>query len=95
MKNQLDDVFLPFTNIGRKYGYITWRKNHDKDVSSIFGKRDLINLQFSDELQKNKRIDWKRRRISITYTLTRSLSESVERIRLSRANSNNVLVSFE
>jgi|ERR1043166_155913 hypothetical protein len=87
-------VSIPLTNTGRKYGYITWRKKHDDDMLKVFGEKNTIDLQIGDVLQKQKTIDWKHRRIGITLSLTRRLSQKVQTIRLQRVNMHRVAVSF-
>ena len=90
-----DEVSVPLSNTGRKYGYITWRKKRDEDVSAIFGKTDSIDLEVGGKLQKNKRIDWERRRIGITYTVTRNLPKSIRRIHLQKSINKKVIVYFK
>jgi hypothetical protein len=89
------EISIPLTNAGRKYGYIIWHKEHDEDIRKVFGEKNAIDLQIGDVLQEQKTIDWKRRRISITVSLTRSLSQRVQTICLQPINMNRVSVSFK
>ena len=88
-------IILPLTEIGRKYGYITWKKKHDLGVKEIFGNNKYIDLSIGEILQKRKRIDWNYRRIGITYTLTRGLKNSVSKIQICHLKENCFSVHFE
>ena len=88
------EVILPLTYTARKYGYITWHKKRDKEIKAILGDKGSVSLKFEDALQKNKNIDWKHRRVAITYTLTRALPKNIRRVRLSRQGE-TVSVYFE
>lgn len=79
------EVILPLSNTGRKYGYITWRKAKDNEVKLIFGEIDYVDLQIGGLCQEKKRIDWRRRRVGITYTLTRNLPAKAKRIKTETA----------
>ena len=85
---------LPLTNTGRNYGYITWPKRREAEVRQFFGRRESLDLQLEQKLQRGKRIDWERRRIGITYTLTRNLPKNVKQIFL-KWSQNKVIVTFE
>jgi hypothetical protein len=87
-------VTLPITNVARKYGYIIWHKKHDAAMRAVLGQDEVTDLQFPGSLQKRKSIDWKRRRISITYRLTRELPQHIKGVRLQRQGA-RVLVDFE
>ncbi len=93
-KSITNELLLPLTNTGRKYGYIVWRKDQDRLVKAITGERDSIDLQIGDSLQRNKTIDWKQRRVGITYTLTRNLPKGINKIKLKKLNNRRLLVSF-
>jgi hypothetical protein len=73
----MNRIEIPITSTALKYGYITWRKKDDADVRKLFGEMDKIDLIIGKERQTEKRIDWARRRIGITYTLTRGLPSEV------------------
>ena len=88
------EVILPITNTGRKYGYIIWHKKRDKEIEALLGDKDSVSLQFEGALQIDKHIDWKKRRISITATVTRALPKSFKTVRLSRQGK-KILVSFK
>jgi|TARA_B100000315_G_C14157928_1_gene398706 hypothetical protein len=95
MKKAEDILFLPFNNTAREYGYIMWRKKHDSEVKAFFGKKDFIDIHFDNAIQKKKRIDWHRRRIAITYTLTRSISGSATKIKIERCGKGKINVFFK
>ena len=86
-------IVLPITNTGRKYGYITWQKNYDADIKKIFGNKEKIDLVINKKVTK-KAIDWKRRRIAITYTLTRNLYTTVKTYTISQKNDGKFSLSF-
>jgi hypothetical protein len=86
---------IPLSNTGKKYGYITWKKEHDKEIRTIFENRSHVDLKFDNSYQKNKTIDWKRKRIGITWTLPRNLSEKKSKIIIERQIGNRWRVSFE
>jgi len=81
----MNEIILSITITGRKYGYITWRKKDDPEVRALLGKTENINLDVGDKKSTRKRIDWKRRRIGITYTITRNLSTNVTSYVLSKS----------
>jgi len=90
----VNEIHLPLTNIGRKYGYITWKKKYDDQLKSFFGNAAHVNFQVGETVQKKKRIDWRKRRIGITYTLTRNLPESNNKIRLKKTNNGKLFQLF-
>ena len=64
---------LPINDRSRKYGYIIWKKQMDKEVAIFLGDRKEVEVCFNDSLIGSKKIDWKFRRISIGYSRTRNL----------------------
>ena len=91
----MQDLILPITNTGRKYGYIIWYKTHDADVQIFFGKRKNIDLKIATKKMTRKSIDWKRRRIGITYTITRGLPTTVKFYVLTHMKSIGFTLSFK
>ena len=87
-------LIIPLTNSGRKYGYITWRKEYDEKIKALFGEKDHVDLKFDNSYQKNKAIDWKKRRIGITGTITRQLSGKKSEIIIEKQTKNCWGVSF-
>ncbi len=79
------EVVLPLTGTGRKYGYIMWSRSQDESVRGLTGSNEFIALVLPSGLQKHQRVDWRHRRISLGYSLTRALPETIARIEL-RAN---------
>jgi len=92
-KNKILD--LPFTKTGRKYGYITWRKKNDEKIKGLFDEAKSINILYGDNNYKNKSIDWDKRRIGITYSLTRAVSSKMDTIRISELNRGNFKLEFK
>jgi len=88
-------LIIPLSNTGRKYGYITWRKEYDEDVKAMFGMSGFVDLIFDDSCQKRKTVDWNKRRIGITWTLTRNLSKKVSKIVIEKQARNTWKVSFK
>ncbi len=87
-------ILLPFTNTARKYGYITWREEFDNCVRKLLGKRRSICLIHKGTVLKDRNIDWKKRRIGITYTLTRSAALRASKIKLIRIKNNTFRIVF-
>lgn len=90
----MNEIKLPITNTGRKYGYIAWHKKDDPQVRAFLGNNEYINLDVGDKKSTQKRIDWERRRIGITYTLTRHLSTNVTSYVLSKSNRGGFCLFF-
>lgn len=88
-------VQLPFTYAARKYGYIIWRKRNDGIVRSVFDNERFVDLLIENKLYEKKRIDWKRRRISISFSLTRSVPKSNQTIAIARDKTGKISVSFK
>ena len=88
-------ITLPFTQTCRDYGYIIWKKKNDADIQELFGSRKSVDLSIENTIQKQKRVDWKRRRIGITYSVTRKLDSSISKIIIFYQSENIFVVSFE
>lgn len=89
------ECIIPFLNTARKYGYIMWKKMYDKEILSFIGEKQSINLLIDGKLQKEKNIDWKRRRIGITYSLTRKIPLSMKKIKMKRKDIDTIIVTFQ
>jgi hypothetical protein len=76
-------VILPLINRARKWGYIIWKKTDEDNIKSLIGGKKNIEVLVNEKSIGNKSIDWKYRRIGITYTLTRALPKTVTKIELS------------
>jgi hypothetical protein len=83
-------IDIPFSNRSRKFGYLYWQKRDDSRVFSFFGDRDAVVIVFQGYLIGEKRIDRKYRRISLGWSKTRKLPESVEKLRLKRLKDGKV-----
>jgi len=83
MMGKSTTVEIPITERARKYGYVIWRKSQDEEVRALLGEADSIDL-CGDIDQRGKNVDWKQRRVSITYRFTRSLPKTAKRFRLSK-----------
>jgi hypothetical protein len=90
----MDKIELPISKTGKKYGYITWRKKDDPKVHALFGEREHIKLRVGSTKATQKRIDWKKRRIGITYTITRDLSPNADTYILSKSTNGGFRLSF-
>lgn len=90
----MNKVTIPITIAGRKYGYIIWKKKDDWQIEKLFGEKTKINLYVGNDILERKIIDWKRRRVSITYTLTRNLPTTVNFYVLERIKESNFRLSF-
>jgi hypothetical protein len=95
MRSVQKKLIIPLTNTGRKYGYITWRKKYDENIKAIIGNSSYVNLIFNDSYQKRKAVDWKRRRIGITWTLTRNLSSKLSEIVIEKQTGKSWRISFK
>ena len=87
-------LILPITNAARKYGYITWTKKYDAEVHKVLGEKINIDLIIGDKKLKQKTIDWKRRRIGITYSLTRNLPANLNSYVISKTKNGKFHLSF-
>ena len=88
-------ILLSLTNTGRRYGYVIWHKVDDEKMKSILGMREYINIKIGDTLQKRKHIDWKRRRLGITYTVTRNIDARYNKILIKNIKNNPISISFQ
>lgn len=88
------EAILPFTETARKYGYITWHKKADSLVRETLGEKDVVDLEIEGTVQRRKHIDWEKRRIGITWTVTRRVSPNAKKIHLQRMSSTRVSVRF-
>ena len=91
----VNELSLELTSTARKYGYITWRSDQDHDVHSLLGAAEDAELILPNGNQSRKRIDWKNRRISVGYSLTRSLSPAAISIKLLKRPDGRLQVIFE
>lgn len=62
---------------GWKYGYITWKKRDDERFEELFGGRTRrrFTASVAGHFLPDRRPDWRKRRLAITITLSRSLPE--------------------
>jgi len=90
----MDLITLPFLGRGRKFGYIIWRKQYDFEMRLLMGQGKKIEVVINDRSQGIKNIDWKNRRIPITYTVTRNLSRSTSKILLKLDTKKRLIVTF-
>ena len=88
------EITLPLTRTGRKYGYITWSKAEDSNIRTFLGEAQIVTLLLADGPPKRRNIDWKHRRISVGYSITRPLSVQIKTIWLKSAGPGRVEVSF-
>jgi len=88
------DLALPLTATGRKYGYIMWSKNHEPDLRALVGPEDYVTLVLPSGMEKRQHVDWKHRRISLSYSFTRALPEAIQTIHLKGAAPGRFEVSF-
>ena len=95
MEDKMKTLRLSITNTGRKYGFITWKKCDDEQVQLMFGDKKEINIIVDKPISSKKLIDWKRRRIGITYTLTRNLSPTVSEYILTKSKNKEFRLQFE
>jgi hypothetical protein len=90
----MKELILPITNAARNYGYITWTKKYDAEVHKILGEKIIIDLIVDTKKLTRKTIDWKRRRIGITYTITRNLPTKLNSYVISKTKSGEFRLSF-
>jgi len=87
-------VKLPLLNRARKYGYIVWRKKNDFDMQLLLEKMDKVEVVVNNSSIGIKNIDWKHRRIPITYTITRTLPDNISTITLKLDSKKRLIVNF-
>lgn len=86
-------LLLPLTSTGRKYGYIMWSKAQEEDLRRLV-VADTVTLVLPGGIEKRQHVDWKHRRISLSYTFTRALPPSVGTIELQADSQGRVQVTF-
>lgn len=77
-----EEVDLPVTARSRRFGYLIWPRRLDAEVSALLGKRDTCDVVFDGNDLGTKRVDWKRRRISVGPARTRGMDPRVVAYRL-------------
>lgn len=83
-------IDIPILGRSRNYGYIFWRKQDDALIRSLLGEEVMVTIVFQQYLLGTKRVDWKNRRISLGWSKTRKLPETVRSFRLTRLNDGKV-----
>jgi hypothetical protein len=78
----VSELTLPLTNTGRKYGYIIWPKSRDEEIRTLLGDGHDLAIMLPSGRRRRGAVDWKHHRISIGYSVTRSLTQGTERVRL-------------
>jgi len=87
------ELILPLSNTGRKYGYIMWAKSQEDSVRHLVGG-DTVTLLLPGGIEKTQHVDWKHRRISLSYSLTRNLPVTITTIELKADAPGRVEVTF-
>ena len=87
-------VKLPLLERARKYGYVIWRKENDFQMSQLLGEMNKLEVVINESSIGVKNIDWKNKRIPITYTITRALPESISTITLRLDSTKRLIVNF-
>jgi len=64
---------IPILDRARKWGFIVWKKENDIKLSNYIKDINEVEVVFEDKELGKKRIDWRLRRISIGWKLTRSI----------------------
>jgi len=88
-------ILLSLSNTARKYGYVIWHKVDDEKMKSILGMREYINIKIGNVIQKNKHVDWKRRRLGITYTATRNIAARYRNIFVKYITDDLISITFK
>lgn len=73
---------LPITERARRFGYVFWNHKMDDAVRAFLGDRQMVEVWFDDSKLGEKNIDWLARRISVGYSRTRVLPDSVKEFSL-------------
>ena len=87
------ELTLPLTATGRKYGYIIWGKEVEADLRRLVGD-DTVTLILPGGAEKTQKVDWKHRRISLGYSVTRGLAEDVRAVHLNAPAPGRIHVTF-
>lgn len=90
----MGELVLPFTETARKYGYVLWSKEHDAAVRELLGARNEVDLVLPGDVEQHKAVDWKHRRISVGYSVTRPLPEATCTIELVALAPGRIRVAF-
>lgn len=87
-------VKLFLLNRARKYGYVIWRKQNDFEMRLLLDEKRKVEVVIDGASIGVKNIDWKNRRISITYGITRALPRSISTIILRVDSRKRLVVKF-
>lgn len=90
-----EEIIIPISNTARKYGYIIWRKKDDPIIDAILGTGETVSIDINGQLQRQKRIDRRYRRVAITGRVTRSIPGEKKSMRIKRIGKNRISLTFE
>ena len=88
----MKELIIPITETARRFGYIMWQSRLDDQVRAFLGQVAQVHLSFMRTDLVTKNVDWKHRRISVGYRLTRSLPEEKSQYRLTFSQEDNKLI---
>ena len=78
-----EQISLPISDRSRRYGYLYWCKTDDAMMHTLLGEVQKITVWFQQSRLGGKRGDWRYRRISVGWKMTRPIPKSKRKYRLS------------
>ena len=90
----MQSLLIPITKTARKYGYIIWPKKNDEKIRELFNNNREVTLIIGNKTIKN-RIDYKKRRIGITYTISRSINVNIKHYEIVKKTAKKFLLNFK
>jgi len=90
----MPEVILPLTSTGRKYGYIIWSKARETEVRKLLGGHSTVVLVLPSGQERHRTVDWKHRRVSVGYSVTRDVKSGAECVSLEVVHDGKVKVAF-
>ena len=88
------EIALKISDRARKYGYIIWKRENDFDIYKLLENREKVDVVVDGKNLGTKKIDRKNRRISITYTITRTFPPDKKNMIMTIDNKNRLNVSL-
>ena len=90
----MKDIIIPITETARKYGYIIWKRKDEEQMTKLFNNKDKLTFLILGNSLTNK-VDYKRRRIAITYTISRSINKKYNFFKITKQDENTFLINFK
>jgi hypothetical protein len=86
-------IEIPIYERSRKYGYVYWKKNMDNKIHSFLGNRRVVDVWLDNSYLGEKNVDLDHRRISLGYSRTRKLAQTVKKFKLKFDKEGNLKIA--